>query len=368
LWRNPREDKTSGGSVTRTVTYYPVAGAMRINSTLYYILKDHLGSASVVTDASGNIVGENRYYPFGETRAATGSILTDRLFTGQREMTGLGIYHYGARFYSPKLGRFLSPDSIVPGYANPQNLNRFSYTVNNPLRYTDPTGHMVDAGGGGGGGGCNIFNSNCNTSGGSGGCNTLACGGGGNGSGSGGNTGGGGCNTLACASNNGNENGPDIFVPVSGGGGPDIFVPVSGGGGPDIFVPVFGGGGGPDIFVPVFGGGGGPDIFIPLGPEDIWNIFTEDPEDILMPGGVPIGTQEGDDERTLTIPSAEELNEIFNALTVDATPFTPKKPYPGQLYLLPNGGLVGSRNSEEFGPTIDIRIPGIPIDKLHLPI
>jgi len=39
-------DKTSGGSVTRTVTYYPAAGAMRINSTLYYTLKDHLGSAS----------------------------------------------------------------------------------------------------------------------------------------------------------------------------------------------------------------------------------------------------------------------------------------------------------------------------------
>jgi len=71
-------DKTSGGSVTRTVTYYPAGGAMRINSTLYYILKDHLGSASVVTDASGTILGENRYYPFGETRLTTGTIYTDR--------------------------------------------------------------------------------------------------------------------------------------------------------------------------------------------------------------------------------------------------------------------------------------------------
>ena len=51
-------DKTSGGSTTRTVTYYPVAGAMRIDSTLYYILKDHLGSASVVTNSSGNVLGE----------------------------------------------------------------------------------------------------------------------------------------------------------------------------------------------------------------------------------------------------------------------------------------------------------------------
>jgi len=117
-------------------------GAMRINSTLYYVLKDHLGSASVVTDSTGTIVGEQRYYPFGETRLATGTMFTDRLFTGQREMIGLGIYHYGARFYSPKLGRFLSPDTIVPGYANPQNLNRFGYVLNNPVRYVDPTGHV----------------------------------------------------------------------------------------------------------------------------------------------------------------------------------------------------------------------------------
>src|SRR5688572_10617621 len=77
----------------------------------------------------------------GETRLTTGTIFTDKLFTGQREMAGLGIYHYNARFYSPKLGRFLTADTIVPGAANPQNLNRYSYVTNNPLRYTDPTGH-----------------------------------------------------------------------------------------------------------------------------------------------------------------------------------------------------------------------------------
>jgi RHS repeat-associated protein len=68
---------------------------------------------------------------------------TDKLYTGQREITALGIYHYGARFYSQKLGRFLSPDSIVPGAANPQAFNRYSYGLNNPSRYTDPTGHMA---------------------------------------------------------------------------------------------------------------------------------------------------------------------------------------------------------------------------------
>jgi RHS repeat-associated protein len=97
----------------------------------------------MVTDASGNIVGKQRYYPFGETRYTSGTMYTDKLFTGQRQMTDLGIYYYNARFYSPYINRFLSADTIVPGFANPQNLNRFSYGLNNPSRYTDPTGHMA---------------------------------------------------------------------------------------------------------------------------------------------------------------------------------------------------------------------------------
>lgn len=99
-------------------------------------------SANVVTDASGLTVGEQRYYPFGETRWTTGTIYTDKLFTGQRD-TGLGIYDFNARMYDPKLGRFLSADTIVQSYANPQSLNRFAYVLNNPLRYTDPTGHKA---------------------------------------------------------------------------------------------------------------------------------------------------------------------------------------------------------------------------------
>jgi len=136
-------DKNSGGTVTGTKTYYPAGGAMRIGGTLYFMLNDHLGSASVLTDANGNPVSgaDTRYYPFGEARFSTTPMLTDKLFTGQREITGLGIYYYGARFYSPYINRFLSADTVVPGYANPQNLNRYSYVNNNPLRYTDPSGH-----------------------------------------------------------------------------------------------------------------------------------------------------------------------------------------------------------------------------------
>jgi hypothetical protein len=47
----------------------------------------------------------------------------------------------GARWYDPSLNRFLSPDSIIPQPGNPQSLNRYSYVYNNPLGYTDPSGH-----------------------------------------------------------------------------------------------------------------------------------------------------------------------------------------------------------------------------------
>jgi RHS repeat-associated protein len=54
-----------------------------------------------------------------------------------------GLLYYGARYYDPALGRFISADTVVPGAGNPQNLNRYAYVRNNPLRYTDPTGHWT---------------------------------------------------------------------------------------------------------------------------------------------------------------------------------------------------------------------------------
>jgi hypothetical protein len=53
----------------------------------------------------------------------------------------LGIYDYRARYYDPSIGRFLSADTIVPNPGDPQSYNRYAYVLNNPMRYTDPTGH-----------------------------------------------------------------------------------------------------------------------------------------------------------------------------------------------------------------------------------
>ncbi|MCB8943972.1 MAG: hypothetical protein H6658_09475 [Ardenticatenaceae bacterium] len=69
-----------------------------------------------------------------------------------RSLTTPCLKNVGSCFV-PTLNRFLSADSIVPNFTNPQSLNRYSYVLNSPLRYTDPTGHWYDQGGGTGGGG-----------------------------------------------------------------------------------------------------------------------------------------------------------------------------------------------------------------------
>ena len=132
--------------MTGTTTYYPAAGAMRVDGAVYYILGDQLSSTSVVTDTSGVKVGTQGYYPFGETRYTTDTLFTDRLYTGQQQIAGLGLYNYKARDYDPALGRFISADSVTPG--GPQGLNRYSYTSNNPVNHADPTGHMATECGG----------------------------------------------------------------------------------------------------------------------------------------------------------------------------------------------------------------------------
>jgi len=120
--------------------------AVRVDGALYFLHSDHLGSATLTTDASGNRVGELHYTPYGITRYEWGSMLTDRRYTGQRWDPGLGLYDYRARYYHPALGRFVQADTVVPEPGNPQSLNRYAYVLNNPIRYNDPTGHAYECG------------------------------------------------------------------------------------------------------------------------------------------------------------------------------------------------------------------------------
>ena len=71
---------------------------------------------------------------------------TDKKFTGQR-LDATGLYYYNARYYDATIGRFISADTVVQSPAKPQSLNRYSYCSNNPLKYVDPSGHVVRIGG-----------------------------------------------------------------------------------------------------------------------------------------------------------------------------------------------------------------------------
>jgi len=138
---------TQQGGGSSTVRKYYFSGAQRIamrdNGTLYYLSGDQLGSTSSIIDANGNKVGELRYKPWGETRYAWGSTVTDYQYTGQRNDDEIGLYFYNARWYDTSLGRFIQADTIIASGA--QGYDRYAYVSNNPVLYTDPSGH--DGGG-----------------------------------------------------------------------------------------------------------------------------------------------------------------------------------------------------------------------------
>ena len=126
------------------VTKYYYAGsqriAMRKGGTLNYLLGDHLGSTSLVTDATGNIVSQQKYKAWGETRYSSGNEVTKYQYTGQYSYTSdFGLMFYNARWYDPSLSRFAQADSIVP--PGVQGLDRYAYVNNSPMVYVDPSGH-----------------------------------------------------------------------------------------------------------------------------------------------------------------------------------------------------------------------------------
>ena len=102
------------------------------------------GSNSVMSynNGGGLVAGSRtRYLPFGAYRTAPTQTYTDRGYTSQKHNDDLGLIYYNARYYLPGVGRFVSADTIVPDAGNPQSYNRYSYVLNRPLNFADPTGH-----------------------------------------------------------------------------------------------------------------------------------------------------------------------------------------------------------------------------------
>jgi RHS repeat-associated protein len=151
--RRGRRDRgwLAGVLYVRRTSYYYFGGqrvAMRQTGSwggdvVYYLVSDHLGTTSLVLDGAGNRIAETRHYPYGAERwvwtaDGGGELPTDYRFTGQRNDPYIKLVQMGVRWYGPALGRWTSPDTLVPNPANPQSLNRYSWVLNNPSRVCGP--------------------------------------------------------------------------------------------------------------------------------------------------------------------------------------------------------------------------------------
>jgi RHS repeat-associated protein len=121
-----------------------------------YYFSDHLKTASVVTDSAGNIKAESDYYPWGGELQFVNNDSNHYKFTGKERDSESGLDYFGARYNSSGIGRFTTPDPLLwiqwqrgtqddqkkfeDYIANPQHFNMYTYVLNNPLRYADPTG------------------------------------------------------------------------------------------------------------------------------------------------------------------------------------------------------------------------------------
>ena len=190
-YRGTQVISTYGGVASRTTTGTPTSSN---RGTIVYMHTDHLGSVSMTTSATGTVAQTQEFDPWGAVKAG-GITSVSYNYTGQR-LDGTGLLFYNARYYDPQLARFTSADSIVPGFhddrvalrpltvdfheskfvvasnyenkftstygfhfqlskkalkkekyqwgpKNVQALNRYTYVLNNPLRYTDPSGHRA---------------------------------------------------------------------------------------------------------------------------------------------------------------------------------------------------------------------------------
>ena len=103
---------------------------------------DHLGSITALYDQYGTKCFSASYDVWGKRTVGIDNVGFDRGFTGHEHIDEIGLINMNGRMYEPNLGRFISVDPYVQEPANSQNYNRYSYCLNNPLKYTDPTGEV----------------------------------------------------------------------------------------------------------------------------------------------------------------------------------------------------------------------------------
>lgn len=157
--------KETAGGVTKEYTLIggtpynaPVVAVTQSGTTTYYdLLRDYLGSITHVVNAStGSVVNEYSFDAWGRMRNpstwvnyAPGSdpalFIGGRGFTGHEHLPWFNLINMNGRAFDPLVGMFLSADNYLQNPASTQNFNRYSYCLNNPLKYSDPSGMLAKA-------------------------------------------------------------------------------------------------------------------------------------------------------------------------------------------------------------------------------
>lgn len=108
---------------------------------IYFFHSDYTGNISFLTDANGKKVSQLHYKPYGETFQSEGEEVFRKQFNSHENDSEVGLLFYGARFYDPFLGRFLTADSLTPDPSRSQSFNRYSYVEGRPIDFKDENGH-----------------------------------------------------------------------------------------------------------------------------------------------------------------------------------------------------------------------------------
>jgi RHS repeat-associated protein len=139
------DESDLSGNFTNEYVYF---GGQRFarrdaSGNVYYYVEDMLGTSRVITQANGTVCYDADFYPFGGERTPIVNTCPQNFkFTGYERDAESGNDYARARFYNPRLGRFMSGDPLAGDSAGPQSLNRYGYVLNSPTALIDPSGML----------------------------------------------------------------------------------------------------------------------------------------------------------------------------------------------------------------------------------
>jgi RHS repeat-associated protein len=161
-WYAGLYEKTLENSITKHYYYIngpdgPIALAIQTGGgtpVIYYFCKDHLGSITGIMESDGDLVEEYNYDAWGRRRNPSdwsysnvpAVTYTQHGFTGHEHLDMFNLINMNGRVFDPEIARFISPDPIIQDPFNIISYNRYTYCLNNPLRYTDPSGYLYNPG------------------------------------------------------------------------------------------------------------------------------------------------------------------------------------------------------------------------------